>query len=141
MHGKHAAGLRYLVKPRSALAMLPAPEEVALINFDPEAQQEGVWCLEHLKSEMDAHSASSNEEKRVVRALDYRIDTAIAGSGLLTASAQIKFKAVSQGDRVIKFSLIPSLRVSKVESGGKEIPFIQEAAGKTPVFTSSCLRR
>jgi hypothetical protein len=38
MHGKHATGLRFHVKPRGALAMLPAPEEVALVDFDPEAQ-------------------------------------------------------------------------------------------------------
>ena len=134
MHGKHATGLRFHVKPRSALAMLPAPEEVALIDFDPEAQQEGVWCLEHLQSELAGRGASSGEEKRVGQALEYKIDTSIAGNGLLTASAKIKFKAVSQGDRVIKFALIPSLRVSKVEIGGKEVPFIQEGRREDASF-------
>jgi Peptidase family M1 domain len=134
MHGKHATGLRYLVKPRGALAMLPGPEEVALIDFDPEAQQEGVWCLEHLQSELSGSGASSGEEKRVAQALEYKIDTGIAGNGLLTASAKIKFKAVSQGDRVIKFALIPSLRVSKVEAGGAEIPFIQEGRREDASF-------
>ena len=126
LHGKHATGLRFHVKPRGALSMLPGPEEVALIDFDPDAEQEGVWCLEHLESELEGRGASSGEEKRVAQALEYKIDTSIAGNGLLTASAKIKFRAVNQGDRVIKFALIPSLRVSKVESGGKEIPFIQE---------------
>jgi hypothetical protein len=134
MHGKHATGLRYHVKPRGVLAMLPAPEEVALIDFDPEAEQEGVWCLEHLQSELSGRGASSGEEKRVAQALEYKIDTSIAGNGLLDASAKIKFKAVSQGDRVIKFALIPSLRVSKVESGGKEIPFIQEGRREDASF-------
>jgi Peptidase family M1 domain len=134
MHGKHASGLRYHVKPRGVLAMLPAPEEVALIDFDPDAEQEGVWCLEHLQSELAGRGASSGEEKRVAQALEYQIDTNIAGNGLLTASAKIKFKAVSQGDRVIKLALIPSLRVSKVESGGKEIPFIQEGRREDASF-------
>ena len=134
MHGKHATGLRYHVKPRGALAMLPAPEEVALIDFDPDAEQEGVWCLEHLQSELSGRGASSGEEKRVAQALEYRIGTSIAGNGLLAASAKIKFKAISQGDRVIKFALIPSLRVAKVESGGKEIPFIQEGRREDASF-------
>lgn len=134
MRGKHASGLRYLVKPRGALAMLPAPEEVALIDYDPEAQQEGVWSLEHFRAELDARTASSNENKRVAQALAYAIDTSIAGNGLLTASAKIRFKAVTNGDRVIKFSLIPSLRVSKVESEGKEIPFIQEGRREDASF-------
>jgi hypothetical protein len=134
MHGKHATGLRYQVKPRGALAMLPAPEEVALIDYDPEAQQEGVWCLEHLRSEIEGRRASSSENKRVAQALAYTIDTSIAGNGLLTASAKIRFAAVTEGDRVVKLALIPSLRVSKVESDGKEIPFIQEAPREDASF-------
>ncbi len=133
MHGKHATGLRFLVKPRGVLAMLPAPEEVALIDFDPQAEQEGVWCLEHLKSELDT-SFSSGEEKRSVQALSYQIDTNIGGNALLTASAKVKFRAVTAGDRVIKFSLIPSLRISKVESGGKEVSFIQEGRREDASF-------
>ncbi len=134
MHGKHATGLRYHVKPRGVLAMLPAPEEVALIDFDPEAQQEGVWCLEHLHSELSGTGASSGEDKRVAQALAYQIDTTIAGNGLLTGAAKIRFKAVTNGDRVIKLALIPSLRVSKVESQGKEIPFIQEGRREDASF-------
>ncbi len=134
MHGKHATGLRYHVKPRGVLAMLPGPEEVSVINFDPEGQQEGVWCLEHLKSEIDGRTASSSEDKRIVQALAYQVDTTIAGSGMLTASAKVRFKAVSDGDRVIKLALIPSLRVSKVESGGAEIPFIQESRREDASF-------
>jgi hypothetical protein len=134
MHGKHAAGLRYLVKPRGALEWLPAPEEVALINFDPEGQQEGVWSLAHLRSELDAHSASSDEDKRVAQALANTIDTSIAGNGALNATTKIRLKAVSNGDRVIKLSLIPSLRVSKVEAAGKEIAFIQEGRREDASF-------
>ena len=134
MHGKHATGLRFLVRPRGALPMLPAPEEVALIDYDPEGQQEGVWNLEHLASELSGRGASSSEDKRVGQALAYRIDTAIAGNGMLTASEHLRFKAVSDLDRVLKLALIPSLRVSKVESGGKEIPFIQESRREDASF-------
>jgi hypothetical protein len=138
LHGKHAAGLRFHVKPRGVLAMLPAPEEVAVINYDPEAQQEGVWSLEHLKTEIDAHKVGSDENKRVVEAQSYQIETTIARNDLFTASTHVRFKAVTAGDRVIKFGLIPSLRVSRVTvtqpSGGQDVPFIQEGRREDASF-------
>src|SRR5580700_1087650 len=138
MHGKPSSGLRFHVKPRGVLAMLPAPEEVAVIDFDPEAQQEGVWTLEHLKSEINAHKVSSDENKRVVEALSYQIETTIAKNDRFTASTHLRFKAVTAGDRVIKFGLIPSLRVSRVTvtqpSGGQDVPFIQEGRREDASF-------
>jgi len=134
LHGKHFAGLRFHVKPRGVLAVLPAPEEVAVIDYDPEAQQEGIWNIEHLKSEIDAHKVSSDENKRVVEAQSYQIETTIAKSEQVTASAQLRFKAVTAGDRVIKFGLIPSLRVSRVSSAGQDIPFIQEGRREDASF-------
>jgi hypothetical protein len=134
LHGKHFSGLRFHVKPRGALPALPAPEEVAVIDYDPEAQQEGIWNLEHLKREIDAHQVSSDENKRVVQALSYKIETTIARNDQFTASANLRFKAVSAGDRVIKFGLIPSLRVSRVSSGGQDVPFIQEGRREDASF-------
>jgi hypothetical protein len=134
MHGKHSSGLRFHVKPRGVLAMLPAPEEVAVIDYDPDAQQEGVWTLEHLKSEIDAHKVSSDENKRVVEAVSYQIETTIAKNDQFTASTHLRFKAVTAGDRVIKFGLIPSLRVSRVTSGGQDVPFIQEGRREDASF-------
>ena len=138
LHGKRFAGLRFHVKPRGVLAMLPAPEEVAVIDYDPEAQQEGIWSLEHLKSEIDARKVSSDENKRVVEAQSYQIETTIAKNDLFTASTHLRFKAVTAGDRVIKFGLIPSLRVSRVTvtqpSGGQDVPFIQEGRREDASF-------
>jgi hypothetical protein len=138
MHGKHSSGLRFHVKPRGVLAMLPAPEEVAVIDYDPEAQQEGVWTLEHLKTEIDAHKVSSDENKRVVEALSYRIETTIAKNDQFAASTHLRFKAVTAGDRVIKFGLIPSLRVSRVTvtqpRSGQDVPFIQEGRREDASF-------
>jgi hypothetical protein len=134
LHGKHVAGLRFHVKPRGVLAMLPAPEEVAVIDYDPEARQEGIWSLEHLKTEIDAHRAGSDENKRIVEAQSYQIETTIAKNDLFTASTHLRFKAVTAGDRVIKFGLIPSLRVSRVTSGGQDVPFIQEGRREDASF-------
>ena len=134
MHGKHSSGLRFHVKPRGVLAMLPAPEEVAVIDYDPDAQQEGIWTLEHLKSEIEAHRVSSDENKRVVEALSYQIETTIAKNDRFTASTHLRFKAVTAGDRIVKFGLIPSLRVSRVTCSGQDVPFIQEGRREDASF-------
>ena len=105
---------------------MATPEEVAVINLDPEATQEGIWYLSHLGREFNAHSASSDENNRVVQADHYKIDTTIAKNDHFTASTEVQFHAVSDGDRVIKFSLLPNLRVGRVSTGGQDVPFIQE---------------
>ena len=125
LHGRKHGDLRFLVKPRGAMPTLPAPEEVALINFDPQGSEEGIWYLGHLESEIAAGKAGSEEDKRVVEAVSYKIETAIAGDHL-SGSADFRFRAVTAGDRVIKFGLLPNLRVSRVATGSEETPFIQE---------------
>ena len=42
LHGRKHSDLRFHVRPRGAFPELGTPEEVALINLDPEAPQEGV---------------------------------------------------------------------------------------------------
>jgi hypothetical protein len=127
LHGHKHSDLRFEVRPRGAFpAMMDTPEEVAVINLDPMAQQEGIWYLSHLGSEITAHTASSDQNNRTVQADHYKIDTAIARNDHFTATTELQFHAVTDGDRVIKFSLVPSLRVERVTMGGQDVPFIQE---------------
>jgi hypothetical protein len=127
LHGRKHADLRFQVGPRGAFpALMDTPEEVAVINLDPEAQQEGIWYLSHPEREITGHTASSDQNNRMVQADRYRIDTVIGRNDHFTASTDLQFHAVTDGDRVIKFSLVPSLRVERVTMGGADVPFIQE---------------
>jgi hypothetical protein len=125
LHGRAHPDLRFHIKPRGALASLPSPEEVAVLNLSSGGESDGIWYLSHLKDELDKNTASSSENNRAVQAVSYKIDTAIASNDHFNASTELHYTAVT-ADRVIKFSLKPTLRVSKVTSGGKEIDFIQE---------------
>jgi aminopeptidase N len=119
--------LRFYLKPRGALPQLPAPEEVAVLNLDPQTEQEGIWYLCHTIEEIARHTASPHEEKRVVSPQKYRIETSIARNDHLTATADFRFRAVSTGDRVVSFGLLSSLRVTRVTLDGQiEVPYIQE---------------
>ena len=125
LHGRKYSDLRFAVRPRSVFASL-APEEVAVVNVDPDTEQEGIWYLSHLANEFQLRTASSDEDHRVVEGLSYRIETVIGKNDHLAATASIKLRAVSDGDRVVDFDLLPTLRVTRVSIGGQEIPFIQE---------------
>jgi hypothetical protein len=128
LHGKKYGDLRFHLRPRGALPELPSPEEVALVNFDPGGEKEGIWYLSHLKSELTAGAAPPREDKRVVEARHFKIDTTIGGNKHLKAMAEVRFRAVTSGERVLGFGLLPTLRVSRVRSQERDIPFIQEAA-------------
>lgn len=125
LHGKKHPSLRFLVRPRGALPDL-APEEVALINLDPDGRQDGIWYLSHSLSEWTDHTAASTEDKRIIAAQHYRIDTVLGRRDRLAATAEIQFRSLRDGDRVIDFDLLPNLRISRVTYQEKEIGFIQE---------------
>jgi hypothetical protein len=127
MHGKKHEDFRFLINESGAISALVSPEEVALINYDPGGEHEGIWYMSHLKSEWEKHTASSDEDRRWARALSFHIDTAIGTNNHLAATAGIRLKALVDGVRVVKFGLLPSLRVSSVRVGDTEIPYIQEA--------------
>ncbi len=68
IRGKKHKDLRFFVRTRvGALPQLDSPEEVALINYDPEGCHDGVWYLAHLKSEYANRTASSQEDRRALR--------------------------------------------------------------------------
>jgi hypothetical protein len=127
IHGRRYHDLRFLIAPRGAMRHLPSPEEVGLINVDPVGEREGIFYLSHLATEFQAKTASSNEDKRIIAVKHYRIETAIAKNGRLTANADVTFDALRDGDRIVDFGLLPSLRVTRVATAdGKEAAFIQE---------------
>jgi hypothetical protein len=133
LHGHKHSDLRFHVKPRGAIPDM-GPEEVAVINFDPGGEQEGIWYMAHLKREIDGGTASSSEDHRTVAAESYRIETTIAKSDRFSASTRLKFKALTDGDRVVKFGLLPYLRVTRVSADGQDAMVIQEPAREDGSF-------
>ena len=133
VHGKKHSDLRFLLNPRGAMAMLPAPEEVALLNFDPNSETDGVWYLSHLAGELQSAQANSNEDKRLVAPEHYTIEALIGRANLignipdLAVTCDLRFHSLENGVRMVKFDLAPDLQVSHVKWSGKEIPFIQES--------------
>jgi hypothetical protein len=125
LHGKKHSSLRFLIRPRGALPEL-APEEVGVINLDPDGRQEGIWYLSHFLSEWTQHTAAATEDKRIIAPERNRIETVLGRRDRLAATAEIQFRSLRDGDRVIDFDLLPNLRVSRVTYQDKEIGFIQE---------------
>lgn len=128
LRGKKHKDLRFFLRNRvGALPQLDSPEEVGLINFDPESLDDGVWYLAHLKSEYTHRTASSSEDRRLFATHSYRIETVIAKNKHLFSTATITFQPLVAGERVLKFGLLPNLRVTRVsDQQGKDLYFIQE---------------
>jgi carboxypeptidase family protein/peptidase M1-like protein len=131
--GKNHNDLRFHVRPNGAMPQMDSPEEVGLINYDVAGKEEGVWYLSHLESEWKAGTASSTEDKRFVDPEHYRIETVITGEKL-TATCELTFTALLDGERVFKFNLLPTLRASKVVFAEKEIDYIQEKRNEDSSF-------
>ena len=129
IRGKKHKDLRFFARTRvGAIPQLDSPEEIGLINFDPEGMEDGIWYLGHLKSEYASHRASSGEDRRLFATKHYKIETVIAKNQHLFSSAAITFAPLIVGERVIKFGLLPNLRVSRVlDDQGQNLYFIQES--------------
>ncbi len=121
--------LRFFLRHRvGAIPQRDSPEEVALINFDPGGMEDGIWYLSHLKSEYANHTASSREDQRLFATHRYQIETVIAKNGHLFSAAAITFEPFMADERVLKFGLLPNLRVTRVtDDQGKDPFFIQES--------------
>jgi Carboxypeptidase regulatory-like domain/Peptidase family M1 domain len=129
IRGAKHKDLRFFVRARvGALPQLDSPEEVALINSEPEAMDDGVWYLSHLKSEYSNRTANSREDRRLFATNGYKIETVIAKNGHLFSSATVRVQPLVAGERVLKFGLLPNLRVSRVtDQQGQNLFFIQES--------------
>jgi Peptidase family M1 domain/Carboxypeptidase regulatory-like domain len=129
LRGSAHKDLRFFVRNRvGALPQLDSPEEVALINNNPEGLDDGVWYLAHLKSEYSNHTASSQEDRRLFSTARYKIETVISKNEHLFSTATITFKPLVAGERVLKFGLLPNLRVTRVtDDQAQDLYFIQES--------------
>jgi hypothetical protein len=131
IRGKKHKDLRYFVRNRvGALPQLDSSEEVALINFDPEGigLEDGVWYLAHLQPEYWNRTARSSEDRRLFATRRYKIETVVAKNGHLFSRATIDFEPLIAGERVMKFGLLPNLRVTRVtDEQGQDLYFIQES--------------
>ncbi len=127
--GKKRNDLRLAIRPRGALDC----EEVALLNADFSSEQAGVWYASHLESEYKNNTASSQEDKRAIDVEHYKIENVIKGEKL-TATAEMTFTAMVDGERVLGMGLLPELRVSRALFGDKETNIIQEDKKKDGSF-------
>jgi hypothetical protein len=127
--GKKRSDLRFHIRPRGALDC----EEVMLLYADWNNDLAGVWYSGHFDSEYKKGSASSEEDKRVIDIEHYKIENAIKGEKL-TATAEMTFTAMVDGERVLGLGLLPELRVSRVLFVDKETNFIQEDKKKDGSF-------
>jgi len=128
MRGTPHKDLRFFVRARvGALPQMDSPEEVALVNCNGAELDDGVWYSAHLVSERKAHTANSREDKRLFATKRYNIETVIAKNDHLHSRATITFEPLVPGERVLKFGLLPTLRVARVtDQNGQDIHFIQE---------------
>jgi hypothetical protein len=120
--------LRFFIRSRvGALPQLDSPEEVALVNCNGAEMDDGIWYSEHLLSERQAHTANSREDKRLFAAKRYSIETVIAKNDHLHSRTTITFESLVPGERLLKFGLLPNLRVTRVtDENGQDLHFIQE---------------
>src|ERR1700687_3545515 len=115
MHGKPHKDLRFFLHTRvGAIPQIDSPEEVALVNCNGGGMDDGIWYLQHLNSELLAHTASSQQEKRLFATRRYDIETVIGKNDHLFSRATITFEPLVPGERVLKFGLLPTLRVTRV---------------------------
>ena len=129
MSGTRHKDLRFFLRTRvGAIPQVDSPEEVALVNCDGSGMDDGIWYLQHLKSEILAHTASSQEDRRLFATRQYNIETVIGKNNHLFARAKIMFEPLVPGERVMKFGLLPTLRVTRVSGEkGQDLHFIQES--------------
>jgi len=128
MRGTSHKDLRFFLRTRvGALPQLDSPEEVALVNFNGGELDDGIWYSQHLVSELKARTADSREDKRVFATKRYNIETVIAKNDHLQSRATVTFEPLIPAERVMKFGLLPNLRVTRVtDQNGQDLHFIQE---------------
>ncbi len=81
----------------SAVPQLDSPEEVALINCDPEGMDDGVWYLAHLKRNTSNTLQVPPKIAVYLRPAGYKIETVIAKNGHLFSTCHHPFRASGRG--------------------------------------------
>jgi len=126
--GQHHKDLRFFIRTVvGAIPQMYSPEEVALVNSNGGGMDDGIWYSEHSLAELKAHTASSEEDRRLFATKRYKIETVIGKNSHLASVATITFTPLRAGERVLKFGLLPNLRVLHVsDQNGRDLHFIQE---------------
>lgn len=129
IRGAKHKDLRYMFHPRGGtIPEIEGSEEIALINYDPEGMDDGIWYLDHPAQEYAKGTASSDEERRYLEARKFKIETVIGKNDHLASVATVTFAPLIPGERVVKFRLLPNLRVTRTsDQAGKDLYFIQES--------------
>lgn len=129
IHGDKHKDLRFYFRARGgAIPQLGSPEEIGLVNYEPDSLDDGIWYLSHMQNEYTAGIANSNQERRFVAAHKFKVETVLGGNDHLTSVATVTFESLLAGERVVRFQLLPNLRVSRVTgSDGAEISYVQES--------------
>jgi len=129
IHGLKHKDLRFFYRLRGgAIAELCSPDEVALVNYDPEGMDDGIWYLDHTLQEYKERIADSEEDRRYVAARKFKVETVVGKNDHLTSIATITFTPLLAGERVVKFRLLPNLRVTRVsDAAGRDMYYIQES--------------
>jgi hypothetical protein len=129
IQGSSHKDLRFYIRQRvGATPQIDSPEEVALVNFGGDSMEDGIWYENHFGRELAAHTASSLEDRRLFTAKAYKIETDVSKNDHLFSRATLTISPLVPGERVIKFGLLPRLRVTRVaDENGKDIHYVQES--------------
>ncbi len=101
-----------------------APEQLSVTNYD--IAEYAVLIASHTIPEIMKGTGNSNVDRRLFDITHHDIDVSIRGTRLI-ASDKVTLKINVEGQRVLPFSLFPSLRVKRIlDQNGEVVSFIQE---------------
>jgi len=125
IHGNRSPHLFFIFDPNGVAEV--APEEVALLRWDPMNEAETIPLAFHRVAEYLNGTASGNEHNAAYKILHQDLDVTIEKNGFLSSLATISVRAQQDGVAVVPLDLYPSLRVSQVSSAaGGALDWVQE---------------
>jgi hypothetical protein len=125
IHGNRSPHLFFIFDPNGVVEV--APEEVALLRWDPMNEAETIPLAFHRVAEYLNGTASGNEHNAAYKILHQDLDVTIEKNGFLSSLATISVRAQQDGVAVVPLDLYPSLRVSQVSSAaGGALDWVQE---------------
>lgn len=128
-NGKRFGDMLFAIDPLGAPFV--TPEEVVVVCFAEDSL--GIWTAQHLKEHYRSEAVFS-ENHQPIDLEHYKIDATAKGKRL-DASVEARFKAATDGARVLPFDLFPRLRMRSVKDAqGRELHFIQESKDDDPNF-------
>jgi hypothetical protein len=132
IHGKHYdPKTLFMIDPHGAHYV--GPEEVMLMTYSD--MREGIWAAFHTSLEYANGTASSAQKNGVYLVDHQQLDTTIDKNGHLDGTATVSLVSQAAGVKVVPFTLLGSLRVSKVTGdGGEALNFVQEDKHDDPQF-------